>query len=199
MLVGPIQTNCYIFSDQNTVVVVDPGFPDQNIIKKIRELSSDPKVTILLTHGHADHFSGVDLIASALNVVAIYINKGDEEFLYNPRLNCSPMFGIELVLQHKQNVKFIKEGDILNIGKYAIRIVETPGHTPGGVLFVFDLDKIVFCGDTVFHRGYGRTDLPGGNSAHLARSLREKVGVLPHDFRLYPGHGESTLVGEESL
>lgn len=196
--VGMLATNCYIISDDDSVLVIDPGFADQKILEAIRHGHLEkPKVSILLTHGHADHFMGADFIISKFPNASVYISEQDQSYLFDSNKNCARMFGLDLVLQAKSSVKVIKEGDIITCGKYKLKVVETPGHTPGGVVYIEESMKTVFSGDTLFNNGRGRTDFPGGSAATLDDSIRKKLFTLPNDYRVYPGHGDSTTIGSE--
>ena len=107
------------------------------------------------------------------------------------------MFNIYIILNDKSTLQTIHDGQTLTFGKYNIDIIATPGHTPGGVLYVLRDQKTVFSGDSLFNGGVGRSDLPGGNGAVLQNSLKTKILTLPSDFKVYPGHGESTTIGNE--
>lgn len=195
--VGFIQTNCYIFSDGDECIVIDPGAADPNIVAKIKELSQNPKVSILLTHCHADHFMGTDYLLENFPGSKVYATKEDQPYLFDSNKNCAKMFNVEIVLKDKSTLQTIHDGQILPFGKYNIEVIATPGHTPGGVIFVLRDQKTVFSGDSLFNNGVGRSDLPGGNSAVLQNSLKTKILTLPSDFKVYPGHGPSTTIGYE--
>lgn len=196
--VGMLATNCYIISEDDSVLVIDPGFADQKIIDIIKQGRLEkPKVSILLTHGHADHFMGADFILTKFPNSTIYISEKDESYLFDSNKNCARMFGLDIVLQAKSNVKTIKEGDVITCGKYKLRVVETPGHTPGSIVYIEDSQETVFAGDTLFHGGRGRTDFPGGSAAALDDSIRKKLFTLPSHYRVYPGHQDHTTIGAE--
>ena len=197
--VGMLQTNCYIFGDAGQVVVIDPGFPEVKITSLIRELAGQDEFTlhILLTHGHADHFMGVNFLLRQFPGSPLYISEGDKPYLFDSKLNCARMFNIDLTLENDSTLKIVKDGDVLQFGKYKVNVVATPGHTPGGVCYIIHDEKTVFAGDTMFCGGRGRTDLPGGNDRQLTESIRTKLLTLPDDYRVYPGHGRSTSIKYE--
>lgn len=195
--VGLIQTNCYIFSDGNDVIVIDPGASDPNIVKEIKKLSDSPKVSILLTHCHADHFWGTDYLLQNFPGSKVYASKEDQPYLFDSNKNCAKMFNVDIVLNDKSTLQTISDGQTLTFGKYKIEVIATPGHTPGGVLFVLRDQKTIFSGDSLFNGGVGRSDLPGGNGEVLQHSLKTKILTLPSDFNVYPGHGPSTTISNE--
>ena len=195
--VGLIDTNCYIFSDGDECIVIDPGAADPKIVKKIKELSNNPIVSILLTHCHADHFMGTDYLLRNFPGSKVYATKEDQPYLFDSNKNCAKMFNLDIILNDKSTLQTIHDGQTLTFGKYNIDIIATPGHTPGGVLYVLRDQKTVFSGDSLFNGGVGRSDLPGGNGAVLQNSLKTKILTLPSDFKVYPGHGESTTIGNE--
>jgi glyoxylase-like metal-dependent hydrolase (beta-lactamase superfamily II) len=94
-------------------------------------------------------------------------------------------------------VKTVVDGDVLEFGPYKIKVVETPGHTPGGVSYVLEEQKTIFSGDTLFRGRIGRIDLPGADGDQLKQSIREKLFVFPDDFQIYPGHWSTTTIGRE--
>ena len=206
MKVNTVQNNCcgeesYFFIDGDNVCVVDPGDRPTDLIKKIVSnlKSNEPKFTIILTHGHYDHIAGVNSLCELLNVENIYISAKEEKYLYTPGFNLSCHFGGDYVLadSNKDKVKLLKEGDKFSVGQYEFHVIETPGHTPGGVFYVCDSAKVVFSGDSLFKRSIGNTSFPGGDHEQLIASLKRAVGMIPDDFTVYPGHDDKTTIGSE--
>jgi glyoxylase-like metal-dependent hydrolase (beta-lactamase superfamily II) len=196
--IGPCVTNCYIFSAGDTAVVVDPGGEADPVIAKLKTLApSSQTIQILITHTHSDHFMGADSLLSTFPGSHLYVSVGDEPGLYDPQFNCSGLFKFQLILKNKDAVKTVAEGDVLEFGPYKIKVIETPGHTRGGVSYVLEEEKTVFSGDTLFKGNVGRSDLPGGDGEQLIKSICEKLIVLPDDFQVYPGHGPSTTIKRE--
>ena len=209
IVVGPFGTNCYLFpisSDQ--CLIIDPGGGSQQIIDGITSLQSTP-VGIVLTHGHLDHCAGVSrLVEHYTNngrplPVAIhekdreYLGAGAEEkhlsgFAQLGFTDAESVFG-EPVFPLPEPDTILQEGDSLLASD--LKVIHTPGHTEGGVCFVNR--EILFSGDTLFHEGIGRFDLPGGNGDQLLESIRNKLFVLSREIRTYPGHGPETTVGHE--
>ena len=196
--VGMLKTNCYIFADRNICIVIDPGAADKRIFEKIKSLSPNPEVSILLTHGHADHFMGVDFLLRQFPGTNVYISEDDKPYLSDSNKNCAKLFGLDIILNDQRTLKIIHDKDSLHFGKYTIDVISTPGHTPGGVIYVLRDLKTIFSGDTLFQNGRGRTDFVGGNAKTLNDSIVNKIFPLPKDFKVYPGHGSSTTVGEEA-
>lgn len=179
LAIGPYQTNCYIFGSKQTkeVVVIDAGEDIERLIDHIRE--KEYKVQkILITHGHFDHTNGIAKLKSFTGAKA-YMNEKDLNFLKDQ--SCIDVY--------------LKEGDRISIGNAAITVIETPGHTRGGLCYKHD--NILFSGDTLFYKSIGRTDLPGGNYNQLINSIEEKLLTLTDDVKVYPGHGPSTTIHTE--
>ena len=206
MKVNSLKNNCcgevsYFFIDGDNVCIVDPGDRPTDLMKTIvsKLKSNDPKFTIILTHGHYDHIAGVNSLCETLNVVNIYVCSKEENFLYTPSFNLSCHFGGDYVIsdQNKQLIKFVNDGDKFTVGKYEFHVIEVPGHTPGGVFYVCDNAKIVFSGDSLFKRSIGNTSFPGGDHEQLIKSLKRAVAMVPDDFKVYPGHDDTTTIGSE--
>ncbi|MDW7729013.1 MAG: MBL fold metallo-hydrolase [Bacillota bacterium] len=191
LTVSMFGTNCYIAFCIKTreAVVIDPGAEGKNIIDKIKNLQLEIKY-ILNTHGHIDHIGANGKIKAEFNA-PVLISEKDLE-IYN-----NPGYGLGLVLK-KQPMPdhFIAEGDSIKFGREELRVLETPGHSPGGVCFLSG--KLLFSGDSLFAGSVGRTDLAGGSFDVLIKSINEKLITLPHDTIVYPGHGPATTIGAEA-
>ncbi len=187
VVVGEIETNCYIVSCMKTgiAVVIDPG----DEYEKIAGLLDGRKVAAVLnTHGHIDHIKEDERFG-----VSVYIHLKDSECLTDPAKNLSSLLGFSLNLDVE--VVRIEDGDVLRFGNLAFEVLHTPGHSPGSS--VFRAGDVLFSGDTMFCGDYGRTDLPGGSEEELFLSVREKILVLPGETVVYPGHGPRTTIGKE--
>ncbi|HJB27119.1 MAG TPA: MBL fold metallo-hydrolase [Firmicutes bacterium] len=191
--VGLIQTNCYLFEGADHIAaVVDPGAQGDRILALARENGMDIRY-ILLTHGHFDHVCAANAIQQATGA-EIIIGANDEHMLARPMTKSglkAPGYNDDPVVPDRS----VKEGDILDIGGIRLHVLETPGHTPGGVTYRTE-DGILFTGDTLFKGSIGRTDLPGGDQATIMKSL-QKLAALKGDFLVYPGHGPSTTLAHE--
>ncbi|MBV4415911.1 MBL fold metallo-hydrolase [Clostridium tyrobutyricum] len=185
---GDYAANCYIVldTDSNECAVIDPG-ANSNIIKRtLDDMNIHNIKFILLTHGHADHTQAAVDIKNIYNA-PIYINQED----YKMMESGSFMYGNI----HKDIDKFIKDGDMLTLGNMNIKVIHTPGHTPGGVSFL--IGDALFTGDTLFAGSIGRTDMLGGNFKTLIDSIKGKLMKLSDDIIVLPGHQGKSSIGNE--
>ncbi len=190
--VGPLQENTVIVADDKTkeAVIIDPGAEGERILSKLEGLKP---VAIINTHGHLDHVGQVGFLKEKLNI-PFYLNKKDEFLINN---DIFPGFASMIGAYPCPTPDFdLKEGDEIPFGNRRFIVIETPGHTPGGVCFYDPENKLLIAGDTLFKRGVGRTDLPGGDAETLKKSL-EKLMELPEDTVVVSGHGDTTTIGEE--
>ena len=189
---GILYTNTYIVFGGKTFVI-DPGADIEKIEKYLPEKGVDG---ILLTHGHLDHIYNMNILKEKYGA-KVYIHKDDEKFLSD--FSLSAPFGIPEG-HEKRDYKadiILSDGDIIDMGGFSCRVIYTPGHTPGGVCFYFEKEKILFSGDTVFKGSYGRTDFPFGSYSDIMISVKKLFSALPDEVRIYPGHGLSTTVRAE--
>lgn len=192
--VGDFQENCYLYACPKTreAVIIDPGDEAENILSAIKELKLQPKY-ILNTHGHIDHVMAIDAV-SAVYPVPLAIHPADV-FMYTDERMATRFGHASPLVQRKPDI-LLQEGDTITIGTLTLEVVCTPGHTQGGVCFV-SRPYCVFSGDTLFHRGIGRTDLEGGDYKQIITSIREKLYILEDDLVVFPGHGTLTTIIEE--
>lgn len=183
--VGPIETNCYIVTNEATLecVVIDPGDESNTILNYIEDNKLKCKA-ILLTHGHFDHTGAVKAVAEETGV-PIYITEKDNED--------AKKFGM-LYVTLPEDLEFYSEGDVLEFAGLRFEIMETPGHTPGGV--TIRCGEALFTGDTLFRGSCGRTDFEGGDMEQELRSIK-RICELPGDYEVYPGHMEVTTLERE--
>ncbi|NBG88911.1 MBL fold metallo-hydrolase [Isachenkonia alkalipeptolytica] len=191
--VGIYGVNAYILGDERTkeAVVVDPGGNS----KEIHSLLMKEKLTlqgILLTHAHGDHIGGIEGLIQEREV-PVYVHERDQYILRDADLNYSSKMPMEAV--YFTNSKVLKDGDILNFGNLSIKVLHTPGHSPGGCTFL--IEGYLITGDTLFKGSIGRTDLEGGDHEQLINSIKEKLLTLEKDFIVCPGHGPKTTLEEE--
>jgi hydroxyacylglutathione hydrolase len=193
LILGPLQTNCYIVYDKQSTngVVIDPADQGDTIVQVIQE--HNWKIDhILLTHGHFDHIGGIGPLKEKLGAT-VYIHEKDTEILKDSKLNLSIFLSDSHCMVKADH--FLKEGQSFQLGAGQLDVLHTPGHTPGGVSFVGA--HFVIVGDTLFQSSIGRTDFPYASGKQLIQSIREKLFVLDDHLVVYPGHGPETTIGRE--
>lgn len=186
-------TNTWLLYDDVSLegVLVDPAAPSEVLLERIKDLNLKIKM-IINTHGHGDHIGGNAFFAERLNA-PLAIHKDDAAMLTDNLKNLSAYMGSSLPI--KAADVLLEDGYTLNLGEYELKVIHTPGHTPGGICLY--IDKYLISGDTLFELSIGRTDFPGGSHSGLIRSIREKLFVLPDDVIVFPGHGPQTTIGLE--
>lgn len=195
MVLGDVRTNCYLLINEETkeALVVDPADRADVIVRKLIDEGLTLNA-ILLTHGHGDHILAVGDLKKQFGV-KVYAAKAEEALLSDAAQNLSKaLFGI--VVTVKPDI-LLEDGQEFEAAGIRLRMLHTPGHTPGGCCYYQAEEKILFSGDTLFCGSIGRTDFPGGSLSELVRSVKEKLLVLPEDVKVYPGHEEITTIGHE--
>jgi glyoxylase-like metal-dependent hydrolase (beta-lactamase superfamily II) len=189
-VVGGLETNCYIFADLDNkeTTLIDPGSDGEDVIMSELEKNNLKLKCIINTHGHGDHIS-----SNGKFKAPIYIHKLDADFLKNPGLNLSAAFGF--TIKSPPASRLLEEGDLIEVGSFKLKVIHTPGHTPGSISLL--ADGVVFTGDTLFMGGVGRTDFPYGSEEQLLNSIKYKLLILDEKTVVYPGHGPSTTIGKE--
>lgn len=195
VVVGALETNCYLVYCEETLqcAVVDPGAEPERIFLEIAEAELKP-VVIINTHGHVDHI-GANRDMKDHFGVPLYIHAAD-----SPMLGKVQQLELSLFLGAKDSPPadhLMSDGEEIKIGNSVLRVLHTPGHSPGSISLLGD--GFLLSGDTLFFEGVGRTDLPGGSQKQLEQSLREKVMTLPDETVILPGHGPLTSVGQERV
>jgi len=193
LIVGPLFSNCYIIYDdlEKIGAIIDPGDDEDNILDVIKELGIKI-IYILATHGHFDHVGAVAPIKKALNAEFL-AHEGDFFFIEDGE-NAARRWGIDIKQPPKPD-RFIEDGDKIKIGKFELKVIHTPGHSPGGVCFLYD--RMLFGGDTLFQGSIGRTDFRKGSFEDLKNSIRKRLYLLSDDTIVYTGHGPATTIGDE--
>lgn len=195
-----IEENCYIVSDDHgQAAIIDCGayFPEEK--QAIARYVSDNDLTIvenLYTHGHFDHVFGADFVHTTYGLLPRL--SADEQATYAAAAEQMRMFlhrDFPLLLP-TPGAPFA-EGDVIAVGTLRLRVIATPGHTPGGVCFYEESEGVLLSGDSLFDGEIGRCDLPGGDEDTLVSVLQRKVLTLPEDVTVLPGHGDATTVGRE--
>lgn len=189
--IGPLSTNTYVINKDKNAAVIDVGGDPAPVVEylKTNQLSLE---AICITHLHFDHLYGVADLAQATSA-EVYVPSGDAPLANTESAN-GGIWGMPPVRPFNTQP--------LTLGKTVIAnmeciVLETPGHTPGGVSLYFPDEKCVFTGDALFYRSLGRTDFPYGDHQTLLKSIKEKLFKLPDDVVVYPGHGPATTIGAE--
>jgi hydroxyacylglutathione hydrolase len=193
---GPAQTNAYLVADPETreAAVIDPSWDGHLILKAAQD--RDWRIGHLwYTHAHFDHIGGAAAIADALNPLPLVALHPDDHVLWRVG-GGGALFGFDIDPGPEPTIDFV-HGQILQLGSNEFEVRYTPGHTKGHCVLYVAGEKVCFCGDLIFNRGVGRTDLPGGDLATLEHSIREQIFSMPQDVRLLSGHGPETTVGDE--
>lgn len=192
--VGMLGTDCYLVQDGGTGdgYVIDPGGEARKVLDAVDGIGLKC-LGILCTHGHMDHVGAVGKVAEGTGA-PVYISEEDSRILAGTVQGLGARLG-GLLVSKPRGVELLKGGDSLPMGEHAVRVLFTPGHTPGSLSFL--IGGNLFCGDLVFQGSIGRTDLRGGSLESLMESVRREVFVLPPETRIFPGHGPATTVGAE--
>lgn len=194
MALGMYQTNCYFLhkDDSSDVIVFDPADSGDYIYDSLKKNRLNVKA-IVLTHGHFDHIYGVNKLRE-LSGAKVYSYIGEAKLLENENLNCSASVGRPA---HVACDEYLHDGEEITLADMKFKTLYTPGHTEGSACYFFEEDKLLIAGDTLFCESIGRSDLPTGSGKTLIDSITNKLMVLPDDVTVYPGHGESTTIGNE--
>jgi len=192
--VGSMASNCYIVHDERNkeAIIVDPGAEGERLTGLIRGDNLVLKY-IVNTHAHPDHTGANAVIKSAFRDAHLCIHGEDAPFLTDKHTIMSLFFGSEYGSPPADVM--LNEGNFIEISSLKLKVIHTPGHTPGGICLLGD--GFIFTGDTLFMESVGRTDLPGGDTGRLMNAIRNKILVLGRDTVVYPGHGEKTTIGHE--
>lgn len=204
MVIGAVQTNCYFVYREGSpdCILFDAPDTGKEIVRRIEGAGFHVRA-LMITHGHFDHIMGAqDLRLSAGSLaeergedaVRIYAPKAEEEMLSDSSYNMTAFYGTPMTL--KPNA-WLEDGQEIELCGIRIKVISTPGHTPGSVSFYIEEAGILISGDTLFEESVGRTDFKGGSASTLSRSIKEKLFTLPEDTVVYPGHGASTTIGHE--
>jgi hydroxyacylglutathione hydrolase len=195
LAVGLLEVNCYILGDEETkeAVVIDPGGDEDDILEVLKHHKLQLKY-IIDTHGHFDHVDANQPLKDATGA-QIAIHEADAPALSLPSQEALFFTGNRVRLSQADIL--LKEGDVLSFGPYNLKVLHTPGHTPGGISLVMEGHPYVYVGDLLFAGSIGRTDFPGGDFDALINAVRTKIFPLGDNYTVFPGHGPVTTVGQE--
>lgn len=191
--------NTFVVSDDSKeCVIIDPGCYSQHERDKLSRYISRQglkPVHLLNTHCHIDHVFGNRFVADTWKL-KLTIPDGEQSVLDAfPKI--SEMYAIPNIQQSPDPEIILFENDIVKFGNTTMKVISAPGHSPGGICFYMEDEKILIAGDVIFEDSIGRTDLPGGNHNLLIQNIKTKILTLPEDVQIYCGHGNSTTVGKE--
>lgn len=195
---GQLGNNVCVLFDETSkkAVVIDPSFEPQPVLQFIQENQLEVE-SIWLTHGHFDHFAGIEFLNAHLQErPKLGLHNDDLDLLRDG--GGSKYFHFPIPIPEDPDLYF-EDGQELFLGTSSIQVRHAPGHSQGSVIFYIAGLSTAICGDVIFYHGVGRTDLAGGNHQTLVASIRNQVLTLPPKTRLIPGHGEETSVEEEML
>jgi len=188
-VVGPMGVNCYCLASAETkeACLIDPGAEPGKMKSFLTRNGLNLKF-IINTHGHGDHIA-----ANGNFGVPIYIHRLDNEFLTDPKKNLSSFFFFSI--KSPKASRYLEDNEKISLGDLTLDIIHTPGHTPGSISI--STEGMIFTGDALFHGGIGRTDFDYGDEPLLIKSIKERLLVFGDETVIYPGHGESSTIGEE--
>lgn len=195
-----LQENTYVVSDDTKeCVIIDCGAyyeEERTAITQYIDNEGLKPVHLLCTHGHFDHNFGIDTIYHAYGLKAeiaeedgFLINDIPGQFLR--------MIGVPLKRDYPPVGRYFEPNEVIRFGHHELKILKTPGHTPGGVVFYCEAEGIAFSGDTLFRMSVGRTDFEGGSYKELAESLKNVIAKMPAETTVYSGHGPKTTISDE--
>lgn len=194
LVVGPLGVNCTILENgSGECIIFDPGDEFQKIDQFLKSKTLKP-IKILNTHGHFDHVGAVQQLRKAYEI-PFYIHKGDEN-LTKMASQTATMYGLPPVLSPDID-GYLVEGDVFEFGNVEIEVIETDGHSAGGVCFLLKEMETVIAGDTLFRGSIGRTDFPYADHKRLISNIKNKLFTLEEQITVITGHGESTTIGYE--
>lgn len=188
-------TNTYIVWDDisKEAAIIDPAAPSQSLIHEIKNMGINLKY-LISTHGHGDHIGGNKSINDNFNVKNC-IHKDDASSLIDPNMNLSTYWNSKIIAPKADII--LNDSDELTLGNDKLKIIHTPGHSKGSICIL--TGNLLFCGDTLFADGIGRTDLPGGDYSTLIDSIKTKLFVLDGNIKIFPGHGPDSTIEDEKV
>lgn len=194
LVLGMLGTNCWFLRNPETgeLLITDPADSPEQIIQQTAAMEGTP-VAVLLTHGHYDHMLAAEAVSRRFGI-PVYAHEAEQEVLRDAQKNLSAAWSSPYTMEADRTVK---EGDVLTLAGYEIRVMHTPGHTKGSVCYYLPEAGVLLSGDTLFCESYGRYDFPTSSGRDLIASVKRLLRELPENVKVYPGHNESTEIGYE--
>lgn len=191
---GQLQANCYFLIEGENCLIIDPADEASFIVEELQRRRLN-LLAMLATHGHFDHLMAVGEIQKSFNV-SLYINKKDQFLLDRLEETAKYFLNYQPIIFPILKIKNLEFKNSLKIKNFKLKILQVPGHTPGGVCFYFEKEKVIFTGDTLFKDSIGRYDFSYSSKVSLKKSI-EKILSLSDEIKIYPAHGEETTVKDE--
>ncbi len=199
---NPLQENCYVVSDDTReCIIIDCGALYQEEKDAISSYIKDNKlrpVHLVATHGHLDHNFGNAYILNKFNL-KVEVCCEDDFLIEHLAKQAKEMFGIQINDEQPEVGRWLKDGDTITFGNHKLKVLQTPGHTPGSALLYCKEEATVFTGDTLFRMSIGRTDFEGGSWEQMSQSLKNVVAQLPKETIVLSGHGPQSTMSEELI
>jgi len=189
---GPFKTNTYLVINDTLAVIIDPAPGSKKSLDKEIEARKVRPIAIIITHSHWDHIADVAALQEAY-FPDIIVEDEDAYNLIQPGSDRIPCW---MNIQGVIPTRLVHDGDKILLGQISFRVIHTPGHTPGGMCLYVETEGVLFSGDTLFRRTMGNISFPTSERERMLSSLK-KLALLPQDTCVYPGHGETTTIGQE--
>lgn len=198
-ILGDYQTNSYVLrrsEDVQDCLIIDTGLEIGQLVDFLEKKALKP-VALILTHGHADHITGIPPLREKFPQIKVYVHRLDAEMLTKATSNLSMLVG--QVFKTDPADFLIEGGSTIELAGIKLMVLHTPGHTPGGICLYLEQENMVFSGDTLFADSVGQTNFPNGDMDQLVDGIKEKLLTLPEKTAVYPGHGPSTTIAQEKM
>lgn len=194
LVVGSFTENTYVLGKSGQALIIDPGDEGDRIKEAVNDMGVTP-LKVLLTHSHHDHIGELDNVRDLYDISA-YIHPAEKDWFENPDLNMS-IVSAHGAFTRRPAEHFFQANKTYHIGPFTFKVVETPGHTPGGVSFIFPEEKVVFTGDALIKDSIGPTNLPGSEPRAIVKGIHKQLFPLDDDYIVYGGHRDPSTIGHE--